>query len=129
MEQKKPAAPSEAEAKPAKKKGTMTEVDLNRLLQLQDAGRAYLIDVRPALFHGLGHIPGSVNIPRKSFPRSLLKEADAIDAAVASGKVLVLYCQNVQCPDGYAVGKGMADLGYSTTLYKGGWEEWKAMGF
>ena len=53
----------------------------------------------------------------------------ALDDAVASGKVIVLYCQNVQCPDGYLVGKEMIEMGYSVSLYKGGWEEWKAMGF
>ena len=70
-----------------------------------------------------------MNVPKKSFPLSLLKEQAAIDAAVASGKVLVLYCQNVECPDGYSVGKEMVEMGYSVSLYKGGWEEWKQMGF
>lgn len=115
--------------RPDRPKGSITEVDLNRLLQLQDEGKAYLIDVRPPLFYGMGHIPGAVNVPKKSFPLSLARHQAAVDAAVAEGKVLVLYCQNVQCPDGYAVGREMAAMGYSTSLYKGGWEQWRDMGF
>ena len=127
---KKPEIPSVAKpTAPAVRKGTITEVDLNRLLQLQDEGKAYLIDVRPRLFYGLGHLPEAVSMPKKSFPLSLVKTQAGIDAAVAGGKVLVLYCQNVDCPDGYSVGKEMAEMGYSVALYKGGWEEWKEMGF
>lgn len=127
-------APVRAEApapatRPSKANGKITEVDLNRLLQLQDSGKAYLIDVRPTLFYTMGHIPGAVSIPKKSFPLSLVKHEQAVEAAVKAGKVLVLYCQNVECPDGYAVGKELAEMGYSTSLYKGGWEEWKQMGF
>jgi rhodanese-related sulfurtransferase len=115
--------------KPAVKKGAITELDLNRLLQLQDDGKSFLIDVRPRLFYGLGHVPGAISMPKKSLPRSMTKVQADIDAARAGGKVLVLYCQNVNCPDGLAVAKDMAALGYSVSVYKGGWEEWKEMGF
>lgn len=120
---------AEKPAAPAVKRGEITQVDLNRLLQLQDEGKAYLIDVRPRLFFGLGHLPGAVNMPRKSFPLSLIKVQAGIDAAVSSGKVLVFYCQNTECPDGYHVGKEMAAMGYSVSIYEGGWEQWKEMGF
>ncbi|MDA0765993.1 MAG: rhodanese-like domain-containing protein [Verrucomicrobia bacterium] len=124
------AATSKTEPKaPAKKKGSITEVDLNRVLAMQDDGTGFLIDVRPTLFYTMGHLPGAISMPQKSFPLSLVKVQGQIDAAVAAGKVVVVYCQNVECPDGYSVGKKMSSKGYDVSLYKGGWEEWKAMGF
>ena len=128
-EDAKPGPPEVRKETPSKPKGDITEVDLNRVLQLQDAGNALLIDVRPGLFYGLGHMPGAIHVAKKSFPLSLAKKLEVIDAAVAAGKVLVLYCTNVDCPDGYAVGKEMAEMGYAVSIYKGGWEEWKAAGF
>lgn len=128
-EEAKPGPPEERKETPSKPRGVITEVDLNRVLQLQDAGTALLIDVRPGLFYGLGHMPGAIHMAKKSFPLSLIKRQEAIDTAVAAGKILVLYCTNLDCPDGYAVGKEMAEMGYSVSIYKGGWEEWKAAGF
>jgi len=124
-----PASSKKAAAVPAKKKGSIPEVDLNRLLAMQDDGTAYLIDVRPTLFYTMGHLPGAISMPQKSFPLSLVKVQGEIDAAVAAGKVVVVYCQNVECPDGSWVGRRMSAKGYEVSLYKGGWEEWKAMGF
>jgi rhodanese-related sulfurtransferase len=125
-------APEKVEGKPdapSVKMGEITAVDLNRLLQLQDDGKAYLIDVRPRLFYSLGHLPEAISMPKKSFPLSLMKRRAGIDVALSGGKVLVLYCQNAECPDGDWVGKEMAAMGYSVSIYEGGWEQWEEMGF
>jgi rhodanese-related sulfurtransferase len=124
-----PAKKDTPVSKPAVKPGAITDVDLNRLLQLQDEGKEFLIDVRPVLFYGMGHLPEAISMPKKSYPDSMAKVQEQIDAARKAGKVLVLYCQNVNCPDGYAVAKEMSALGYPVSIYKGGWEEWKQMGF
>ncbi len=123
------AAQPETDEGQSVQKGEITEVDLNRVLQLQDDDKILLVDVRPMLFYGLGHMPGAVSMPRKSFPLSLIKRQAEIDAAVEAGKVVVLYCTNVDCPDGYSVGEEMAEMGYAISIYKGGWEEWRQAGF
>ena len=113
-------------AKPAK--GQLTEVDLQRVFEMQGDGTMLLVDVRPPVFYGMGHIPGAINLPKRYFETSFPEKREELDAAVEAGKVIVLYCTNRQCRDGYLVGKDLARLGYSTSLYKGGWEEWKAAG-
>ena len=126
------AAPKPVEKKPAEKKplpGRVTNVDLGRLIELRDDGKVLLIDVRPSLFFGMGHIPGALSLPKKSFESAWPGKKAQVDAAVAAGKVVVVYCANEQCPDGYAVAKKMAPMGYDVSIYKGGWEEWKMTGF
>jgi 3-mercaptopyruvate sulfurtransferase SseA len=111
------------------KPGEITGVDLQRLLDLQDAGTVLLVDVRPGLFYSMGHMPGAISLPKKKFDSEFPNKKAALDQAVAAGQVIVLYCTNVDCPDGYSVAKLLSPKGYPVTLYKGGWEEWKAMGF
>ena len=113
----------------AMKPGAITELDLGRLIALRDDGKVLLVDVRPGMFYRLGHIPGAVSLPKKSFAARFPGRKADLDAAVAAGKVVVLYCTNVECPDGFAVARKLAPMGYSVSLYKGGWEEWEAMGF
>ena len=50
------------------------------------------------------------------------------DHALTERKVVVLYCQNIDCPDGYLFAEKIAEEGYSVSVYKGGWQEWKASG-
>ena len=127
------AAPKPAEKKPAPANqplpGRITNVDLGRLMELRDDGKVLLIDVRPPLFFGMGHIPGAVSLPKKTFDSSWPGKKAQVDAAVKAGKIVVVYCANEDCPDGYAVAKKMAPMGYDVSIYKGGWEEWKMTGF
>jgi len=121
--------PEVKERESSVKAGAITEVDLQRLLELQDGGKVLLVDVRPSLFYAMGHIPEAVSLPKKRYAAEYPKKKSALDEALAAGRVIVLYCTNVECPDGYSVAKLLSAEGYSVSLYKGGWEEWKAMGF
>lgn len=123
--------PETPDPKPAvaPRPGLITEVDLGRLIGLRDAGKVLLVDVRPAMFYRMEHIPGAVSLPKKTFDSSWPGRKSDVDAAVAAGKVVVLYCANEECPDGYAVAKRLSPLGYAVSIYKGGWDEWKMAGF
>ena len=109
--------------------GLITEVDLQGILELQDAGKVLLVDVRPSMFYGMGHMPGAISLPRKGYEAKYPKQKTALDEAVAADRAIVLYCANVKCPDGYTVAKLLSAQGYAVSIYKGGWEEWKATGF
>jgi rhodanese-related sulfurtransferase len=113
---------------PAAKGGTISEMDLGTLFELQGAGRAFLVDVRPAWFYNADHIPGAVSLPLKSFEAVYPTKKADFDAAVSAGKVIVLYCTDEDCPDGRSTARKLAKEGYSTSIYKGGWKEWKASG-
>lgn len=121
----KPGGPP---AKPAVRRGAVTEIDLTTFFGLREAGRAVVYDVRPGLFYRMGHIPGAVAFSGKAFGERFPQEQPALDAAVAAGKVIVLYCTNLDCPDGGVVAAWLADRGYPVSVYKGGWEEWKSAG-
>lgn len=120
-------APAVADSEP-KAKGTVTQMDLGQLFNLQGDDRAFLIDVRPAYWYNAGHLPGAISIPRKKFDQEFPAKKAQIDAALAAGKVLVLYCTDSDCPDGRFTAKKLAKEGYSSSVYKGGWKEWKASG-
>ena len=108
--------------------GVITEVGIEQLFLLKGEGRVLVVDVRPRVFFAMGHIEGATSLPLKSFESAYPKKKPAFDAAVAAGQVIVLYCADLNCPDGYAVAKRLSARGYSTSLYKGGWAEWKAAG-
>ena len=79
------SAPPQAER--AKAKRQISEMDIGTLFQLQGENRAFLVDVRPALFYNFGHIPGAISIPKRSF-KTLFPSAKAeLDAALSAGKV------------------------------------------
>lgn len=116
------------QAEPANAKGRISEMDIGTFFQLQGQNRAFLVDVRPALFYNLGHIPGAISLPKRSF-KTLFPSAKAeLDAALSAGKVIVLYCSDLDCPDGRNTALLLAKEGYSTSVYKGGWKEWKGSG-
>jgi rhodanese-related sulfurtransferase len=120
LEEKAPA--------PAVKAGEITSVDIEHLFLLKGEDKALVVDVRPNMFYLMGHIEGAISLPLKTYDASYPKKRGALEAALKAGKVLVLYCADVNCPDGYAVAKSLSAAGYPTSLYKGGWEVWKAAG-
>lgn len=124
-------APSETPApapEVARAKGQISQMDIGTLFQLQGANEAFIIDVRPAFFYNLDHIPGAISIPKKSFDSIYPSKRAELDAAISAGKVIVLYCTDENCPDGRNTARLLAKEGYSSSVYKGGWKEWKASG-
>ena len=114
--------------KPAIKKGEVTEVLVEQVFGLRSEERALLIDTRPPIFFALGHIDGAINVPLKYFAKSYPANKSKIDSAVSEGKVLVVYCANQTCVDSHRMAKELAEKGYSSSVFKGGWELWKETG-
>lgn len=115
---------------PTKKvqQGDITGVGIEHLFSLMQSERVLLVDCRPAIFYHLGHIQDSIHIPLKKYARLLNATKEQFDGAIAAGKIIVIYCQNLNCPDAFIFAKRIAAEGYSISVYKGGWEEWKASG-
>lgn len=106
----------------------VTELPIERVFELQQSGVIFLIDTRPTIFYNLGHIDGAHSLPLKSFDKSFSKNQSAIDAALAEGKKLVIYCQSEKCTDSNKMAKVMSEMGYKVSVFKGGWELWKMSG-
>ena len=114
--------------KEARVEGKITRVDIGTLYQLPEEGGALLVDVRPSFFFNLGHIPGAISMPLKKFDLQFPTIRSQFEAALEGGRVVVLYCTNEKCPDGLIAARKLAKLGYSTSVYKGGWKEWQDAG-
>lgn len=63
-----------------------------------------LIDVRPQLYYRLGHIDEAESLPLVKYNKSIATKRQILDTALKSGKIIVLYCQNVNCPDTHKTG-------------------------
>lgn len=119
-------------AQPVAKKvtpGAITGIDMGRVFTMTQSGQVLLIDCRPLIFYRMGHIESAINLPLKSYDSVIRDRKKLLDRAVASQQVIVLYCQNTECPDAYAIAQKLVKRGYSVSIYKGGWEEWKRAGF
>ena len=127
-QEEEPARPRVVQGEEPGRKGKISQVDIGSLFQLREEGRVFLVDVRPAFFFKLGHIPGAISLPLKKFDSEFPGLQSQFDAALEGGRVVVLYCTNEQCPDGLRMADELSGLGYSTAVYKGGWKEWKAAG-
>ncbi|MGB1128543.1 MAG: rhodanese-like domain-containing protein [Haloferula sp.] len=125
----KPTEPEPAATEPPSiKKGSVTQMSLEQFFLMRGEGKTLVIDVRRSVMFVLGHIDGAINLPLSSFESSFAKHQATIDTAVAQGKVIVLYCDGENCPDAHNSAKQFANRGYSTSIYRGGWEEWKEAG-
>jgi rhodanese-related sulfurtransferase len=111
--------------KPPVKPGPVTRISITDFFPLQQSGAALVYDVRPAIFHNLGHIPGSVSWPKGKFASGLASHEPEIRAAVKAGRPIILYCTDRECPDSGSVATRLAALGYPVTILEGGYEEWK----
>lgn len=103
-------------------------IQLENLFQLREESGVLLVDVRPVFFFRLGHIPGAFNLPLKTFDSGVHSFLQDLEEARSSGKKVVIYCADRDCPDSLTTARTLARLGYSTSVYRGGWKEWRSAG-
>jgi rhodanese-related sulfurtransferase len=105
--------------------GQVTRMPLGDLYQLVQSNAAVIYDVRPAIFHKMGHIPGSISWPQAHFDRDLPTQEPRIRAALAQRTPVVIYCTDLACPDAVSVATRLAQRGHSVSVLQGGYEAWK----
>ena len=110
------------------KKGSLTSIEMGALFAMSQTGKVLLIDVRPPLYYRLGHIDGAENFPLIKYDKVLVEKRPLLEGALKAGQVIVLYCQDENCPDAHKTGLKLIELGYSVSVYRGGWVEWKQAG-
>ena len=133
----KPAETAERapEKKPYKKpprmnnRGEIGSISLSEVFSLQQSGQAMIFDARPAFFFGLGHLPGAINISAHGdMDTAIHKREKEIEAALAAGRTLVVYCTSPTCPDARTLARHLSGFGYPSSIFSGGWDEWKEAG-
>jgi rhodanese-related sulfurtransferase len=116
--------PAEAPALPAGP-GQVSRMPLGDLYQLTQGKAAVIYDVRPAIFHKMGNIPGSISWPEAAFDRDLAKHEPRIRAANTQNTPVVIYCTDLACPDAVTVATKLAARGHNVSVLQGGYEAWK----
>lgn len=122
----KPAEPAPQPRETAP--GRVTRIMLGDFFPLQQSGEVLIYDVRPAFFHSIGRIPGSVNWPKSGYEKQLVQREGEIRNAALAGRPVVLYCTDLACPDAREIASRLAERGHSVSVLEGGWEGWKAGG-
>lgn len=110
------------------KSGKVTAIPITDFFLLQQSGQVVIYDTRPGFYYNLGHIPGAISWPKASFASQLPTREKEIQASLAQGKSIVLYCTDLQCPDATAVANLLAKSGLSSSVLTGGWASWKESG-
>jgi rhodanese-related sulfurtransferase len=91
-------------------------------LDLNFLKRALFVDARHACDYNVGHIEGAVNLPLHEFDK-----AHANLAAVPKDRMLVLYCDGVECNSSVELAKALHESGYvNVRIFYGGGNEWLA---
>ena len=116
--------PAEAPAAPTSP-GQVSRMPLGDLYQLVQGKAAVIYDVRPAIFHKMSNIPGSISWPKAAFDRDLAKHEPRIRAANTQNTPVVIYCTDLACPDALTVATKLAQRGYNVSVLQGGFEAWK----
>ena len=88
--------------------------------------KALFIDARePGAYTG-GHIPGSVNIP----PEAAAGHLDEVRSMLKTGKTLIAYCHDIDCPLGTELVKKLRELGAGPIkVMPEGWMGWMDKGY
>jgi rhodanese-related sulfurtransferase len=121
VEKEKPAIAPSPPAKP----GQVTRMPLGDLYQLVQNNAAVIYDVRPAIYHKMGNIPGSISWPKATYERDLFMHEQRIRAALAQSTPVVIYCTDLACPDALYVATRLAERGHGVSVLQGGYEAWK----
>ncbi len=108
--------------------GKSTSIGLDELFQLQQSGKVLIYDVRVPYFYQIDHIPGAINWPYTDYMAEIQSRDLEIQAALASGKKVVVYCFNFGCPEARGVAHKLARRDYKISVLSLGIDSWRAAG-
>lgn len=106
--------------------GDLNVIHLDDAFKLFAEEKALFIDARSPGEFSAGHIPGSVNIPAEAAAEHLSE----VRALAETGKVLIAYCYDVDCPLGADLARKFKELGVSPIeVMPEGWTGWMDKGY
>ena len=106
--------------------GDLEVINLGDAVKLFEKGNALFIDARePGDFSG-GHIPGAMNIPVESAAEHL----EEVRAMLKTGKTVIAYCYDVDCPLSADLVKVLRNQGIGPIkVMPEGWVVWMDRGY
>jgi rhodanese-related sulfurtransferase len=99
-------------------KGVEEELPRDDIEALLRSGDVVLIDVRPALEYGHGHIAGAIAIPVEDLAARLEE--------LPRDKRIVAYCRGAYCLFADEAVALLRNKGFDAMRLAGGWAEWRA---
>jgi rhodanese-related sulfurtransferase len=101
--------------------GSPTMIQLPEAVSLFEQQQALFIDARSPYDFARGHIRGAVNIPL----HEVGMRGAAFDA-LPRDKVLITYCDGVECNSSIGLAAHLRELGFTgVRIFFGGWNEWQ----
>ena len=126
LETKSPVAP-EAEKPTSAHDSVPESLTLEQFQACVIGKKVLILDARPELFHRIGHVPGSIALPRDEFETYYKKHQAELEKDKA--QPLVIYCSGGSCEDSGLVSETLKKLGYTNVgIFRGGWDEWTHAG-
>lgn len=106
--------------------GGLPEVlSLDAFLKMREDKSVVVLDARPAIFFGLGHVPGALSLPREDLAAAYAR----LGPALPGERTVVVYCASETCEDAGLVRTALVRLGHvKVVIFHGGWAEWTAAG-
>jgi rhodanese-related sulfurtransferase len=101
--------------------GDLSVIHLDEAFEVFSKGQALFIDARePGAYTG-GHLPNSVNIT----PEQAAEHLDEIRAMLKTGKTLIAYCHDIDCPLSAELVRKLHEHGVSPVkVMPEGWVGW-----
>ena len=124
-----PADPADFKKKPRMNgRGKVTAISFEDFFARHQSGEILLFDARPAFIYQLGRIPGAINLTKLHCDGKIHAREEQIKQALAEGKIIVVYCSGLLCPDARTVAHHFSGFGYPASVFSGGWDAWTAAG-
>lgn len=106
--------------------GDLEVISLDDAFALFSRGQALFIDAREPGAYADGHIPDSVNIT----PTQAAGRLDEVRAMLKTGKTLIAYCHDVDCPLSAELARRLQELGVrAVKVMPEGWVGWMDRGY
>jgi rhodanese-related sulfurtransferase len=96
-------------------------ISLEKAKELYESQDVLFIDARHNFEYKAGHIHGSINIALNTIDTNQIQLE-----SIPKEKILVIYCDGVECNSSIELALKLLDLKYSNVkIFFGGWQEWK----
>lgn len=106
--------------------GALQVIHVDDAFTLLSEGKALFIDAREKGAFDAGHIPGAVNIT----PGQATGRYEEVRTMLKTGKTLIAYCYDVDCPLGADLVKELRKLGIGgVKVMPEGWTGWMDRGY
>ena len=99
------------------------QLTLEEFSSFVDEKQGAILDTRPRIFYGLGHVPGALSLPRDDFEVAYAAVKEQLESNLA--RPIVIYCGGPPCESSLLVRNALSSMGFTNlSIFEGGWHAW-----